>query len=153
MRGTPPRQFGGTYPLLNILAESGVFVIDNFQRRSFHMKRNLDLVRSILLLVEEAESYLEIIDLFKARDRIKGCEFSNSEIIYHVELLIAHGFIDGKLRRDMNGDVMDGCIDGLTWDRDDFRSRSLMLEEALGDLLKSCSNWRVNETKRSAQCK
>lgn len=84
------------------------------------MKRNLDLVRSILLIVEEAEGHLEIKDLFKARDRIKGCEFTDGEIIYHVELLIAHGFIDGKLTRDLSGEIIEGCINGLTWDGADF---------------------------------
>ena len=59
------------------------------------MKRNLDLVRNILLQVEKSENYLELTDLFEARDKIKDCEFTNNEIIYHVELLIAHGFIDG----------------------------------------------------------
>ena len=80
------------------------------------MKRNLDLVRNILLQVEKSEDYLELTDLFEARDRIKDCEFTNNEIIYHVELLIAHGFIDGKLKRDMNGYVIDSCINGLTWE-------------------------------------
>lgn len=117
------------------------------------MKRNLDLVRNILLQVEEAENHLELTDLFEARDRIKDCEFTNSEIINHVELLIAHGFIDGKLKRDMNGYVIDSCIYGLTWDGDDFHSRPLMIEKALGDLIKSCSKWRINEPKRSSQCK
>lgn len=84
------------------------------------MKRNLDLVRNILLQVEKSEDYLELTDLFEARDKIKDCEFTNNEIIYHVELLIAHGFIDGKLKRDMNGYVIDSCINGLTWDGADF---------------------------------
>ena len=48
------------------------------------MKRNLDLVRNILLQVEKSEDYLELTDLFEARDRIKDCEFTNNEIIYHV---------------------------------------------------------------------
>lgn len=117
------------------------------------MKRNLDLVRSILLKVEKSEDYLELTDLFEARGRIKGCEFTNTEIIYHVELLIAHGFIDGKLKRDMNGYVIDSCICGLTWDGTDIHSRSLKIEEVLGDLLKSCSKWRINESKRSSLCK
>ena len=37
------------------------------------MKRNLDLVRNILLQVEKSEDYLELTDLFEASDRIKDC--------------------------------------------------------------------------------
>lgn len=117
------------------------------------MKRNLDLVRSILLKVEKSEDYFELTDLFEARGKIKGCDFTNTEIIYHVELLIAHGFIDGKLTRDLSGEIIDSCINGLTWDGDDIHSRSLRIEEALGDLLKSCSKWRINESERSSLCK
>lgn len=84
------------------------------------MKRNLDIVRSILLQVEKADSYITINDLFVARDSEKDCKYTDSEIIYHVELLLAYGFIDGNLRRDMNGDIVDNCINGLTWDGADF---------------------------------
>lgn len=84
------------------------------------MKRNLDIVRDILLQVEQAEDYLTINDLFDVRDKRKGCNYTDNEIIYHVELLFAHGFIDGCIRRDMNGDITDNSIDGLTWDGADF---------------------------------
>lgn len=84
------------------------------------MKRNLDLVRCILLQVEKAEDYLTFEDLYATRDSQKNCEYTNNEIDYHVELLIAHKAIDGRLKRDMNGNIMDGCIYGLTWEGADF---------------------------------
>ena len=77
------------------------------------MKRNLDLVRSILLKVEKSEDYLELTDLFEARGKIKGCDFTNTEIIYHVELLIFQGFIDGKLTRDLSGIIKPRRVKGL----------------------------------------
>ena len=84
------------------------------------MKRNLDIVRDILLQVEKADGYLTINDLFDARDNQKNCNYTDNEIIYHVELLFAYGFIDGNIRRDMNGDIIDNSIDGLTWDGADY---------------------------------
>ena len=84
------------------------------------MKRNLDIVRDVLLQVEKADGYLTINDLFVARDNQKGCNYTDNEIVYHVELLFAHGFLDGNIRRDMNGDITDNSIDGLTWDGADY---------------------------------
>ena len=84
------------------------------------MKRNMDLVRCILLQVEEAENYIDIEHLFKKRDEVKGCEYTDQEIIYHVELLITHNFLDGDIRRDINKTITDSTIRGLTWEGQDF---------------------------------
>ncbi len=84
------------------------------------MKRNLDIVRCILLQVEKSEDHLTINNLLDARDETKDCDYTDNEIIYHVELLLAHGFIDGYIKRDMSGDVIDDCINGVTWDGADF---------------------------------
>lgn len=84
------------------------------------MKRNLDLLRCILLQVEKAEDYLTFEDLYATRDSQKNCEYTNNEIDYHVELLFAHKCIDGRLKRDMNRDIIEGCIYGLTWEGADF---------------------------------
>ena len=84
------------------------------------MKRDLDIVRDILLQVEKSDGYLTINDLFDIRDKQKDCKYTDKEIVYHVELLFAQGFIDGDIRRDMNGDITDSSIDGLTWDGADY---------------------------------
>ena len=84
------------------------------------MKRDLDIVREILLQVEKSDGYLTINDLFDIRDKQKDCKYTDKEIVYHVELLFAQGFIDGNIRRDMNGDITDSSIDGLTWDGADY---------------------------------
>ena len=84
------------------------------------MKRDLDIVRDILLQVEKSDGYLTINDLFDIRDKQEGCKYTDNEIVYHVELLFAQGFIDGNIRRDMNGDITDSSIDGLTWDGADY---------------------------------
>ena len=84
------------------------------------MKRNMDLVRCILLQVEEAENYIDIEHLFKKRDEVKDCEYTDQEIIYHVELLITHNFLDGDIRRDINKTITDSTIRGLTWEGQDF---------------------------------
>ncbi len=84
------------------------------------MERDLDIVRDILLQVEKSDGYLTINDLFDIRDKQKDCKYTDKEIVYHVELLFAQGFIDGNIRRDMNGDITDSSIDGLTWDGADY---------------------------------
>lgn len=48
------------------------------------MKRNLDIVRDILLQVEKAEGYLTINELFDTRDNQKSCDYTDNEIVYHI---------------------------------------------------------------------
>ena len=84
------------------------------------MKRNMDIVRSILLQVESATDYISIEYLLKQRDSVKDCKWTDEEIIYHVELLLAHEFLDGQIMRDINGTITDSAIKGITWAGQDF---------------------------------
>ena len=77
------------------------------------MKRDMDLVRSILLQVEDADGGCESGQLeFMGR--------SQAEVYYHIELMQQRGLIDATLRRDWNGGVVYASISGLTWDGQDF---------------------------------
>ena len=77
------------------------------------MKRDMDLVRDILLKVEEAERALPVGAFYDLRA-------SKDVVDYHLELLIAHGFLDGTLHGSWGSRVVGGEIDGLTWDGQDF---------------------------------
>lgn len=77
------------------------------------MKRDLDLVRSILLKVESAENEIELMEL---QDEVH----TTSVVVYHLGLLEACRLIDAKFFRDMNGKVIDATVFGLTWDGQDY---------------------------------
>ena len=53
------------------------------------MKRDMDLIRLILLEIENSEPY-EIL-------RLDLCGYEDSEVNYHLELLISHGLVAGKM--------------------------------------------------------
>ena len=76
------------------------------------MKRDMELVRSILKAVESASDIMDDGDFAGLGDF--------RAVSYHVELLIAHGLIDGKVKRDFNHDVTDMTVLGLTWDGQDY---------------------------------
>ena len=77
------------------------------------MKRNMDLIREILLAIEEQHEYGPIYGL-----TIPG--HSINEIAYHCQLLYEHGFIDSY--DDLSGDeeVQDIAVGGLTWEGADY---------------------------------
>lgn len=77
------------------------------------MKRDMDLVKRILEIVEDADA---AVDLLNAAIEDK----SSNEIGYHAELLIEHGFLDGKVQKAWGGDYVSTSIKGLTWDGQDF---------------------------------
>lgn len=77
------------------------------------MKRDMDLIRSVLQRVEAADRSLSLPDL----------EFEGktvNEVGYHVELLVHQGFIDGSIKRAWGGDCVAIHVAGLTWDGADF---------------------------------
>ena len=77
------------------------------------MKRDMDLVRRILLETEKAESS------FNAEQLV--CDaYSFDEICYHVELMQAHGLIDAMIRKDWGGSAVICRIEALTWDGCDY---------------------------------
>ena len=71
------------------------------------MKRDLDLVRSILMYVENADSEVDADDMAMERWPIET-------VAYHVRLMAHHGLLDvSQDVRDMNGGI---TIAGITWD-------------------------------------
>lgn len=77
------------------------------------MKRDLELVRRILLRVEEADGPLCLDDLASGK-------YPEEVVAYHVGLMAARGLIDAEVSREWDGSFVDATIDGLTWDGQDF---------------------------------
>ncbi len=77
------------------------------------MKRNMELVRDILIQIEEDKSKGGFS--FVAEE---GGKFSNDEIEYHLELMINAGLIDGNVIHTFDGAIID--ITSLTWQGHDF---------------------------------
>lgn len=78
------------------------------------MKRDLDLVRSILIYVEKAEGEVDAEDLVTD-------DWPFEIVAYHVRLMAHHGLVDlSDDVRDMNGETLSLAVSGLTWDGQDY---------------------------------
>lgn len=76
------------------------------------MRRDLDLVRSLLLAAEESDGAFDALRM--------PCKFTEEEIAFHVELMTAHGLIEAKVERGFGGMPTQADIDGLTWEGFDY---------------------------------
>lgn len=78
------------------------------------MKRDLDLVRSILMYVENADDEVDADDMATERWPIET-------VAYHVRLMAHHGLLDvSQDVRDMNGGTIELTVAGITWDGQDY---------------------------------
>lgn len=77
------------------------------------MKRDMDLVRSILLEVEAAQRPLRIAEL-----QTDG--HSLPEVVYHVEIMRERGLIDASIVRGKGNVLLRAEVSGLTWDGQDY---------------------------------
>ena len=72
------------------------------------MRRDMDLVRTILAQVEMADGPIDAGQL--------TCEgFSDQELMWHIDLMAAHGLLDAAVKKAW-GDRVSATIDGLTWE-------------------------------------
>jgi hypothetical protein len=76
------------------------------------MKRNFDLVRSLLLYVEQSPPGQPITGLTQEN-------YETEVISEHMKLLIEEGFLDGRSGRYANGRIH-YFVQGLTWKGHDF---------------------------------
>lgn len=81
------------------------------------MKRDMDLVRKFLIVVEDAKEPLRFGD-FRDSPGAKG--FSEDEILYHLRLMQAHGLLDAVIEESDDGMCVACLVYGLTWDGQDF---------------------------------
>lgn len=77
------------------------------------MKRDMDLVRLILITIENAEGPVDA--------RTLACDaYSFSDISFHAELLRAHGLIEADVQKAWGG-VPSSCrLSALTWEGYDY---------------------------------
>lgn len=74
------------------------------------MKRDLDLVRSILIYVENADCEVDADDMAAERWPIET-------VAYHARLMEHHGLFDvSQAARDMNGNTIELIVAGITRD-------------------------------------
>lgn len=77
------------------------------------MKRDMDLVRHVLMTVERAESEVQIDGL------VVDGKWHLAMVAYHVELMSAQGLVDAQVYH--AGDaVVGGAVTALTWDGADY---------------------------------
>lgn len=76
------------------------------------MKRDMELVRQILITVGDAEGPVDI-------ERFVDARFSMELIAYHVSLMEAHGLVDAEILY-ADDRAYRGVIGGLTWEGADF---------------------------------
>lgn len=77
------------------------------------MQRNLDLVREILILSEDAEEEISALCLSPAK-------WTKQQIAFHVELMQAYGLLRARTTRNASGEAIQCDILGLTWDGYDY---------------------------------
>lgn len=77
------------------------------------MRRDMDLVRSILMQAEEADGPLDIGD-------IEPRGHTAEEVAYHVELMQQHGLVAATVKRAFGGTTLLCRVDALTWEGQDL---------------------------------
>ena len=73
------------------------------------MKRNMELVRELLLRVEADEGFGSLVS-----------KYSQEEIVGHVEILLDAKLLEGKVYHDLSGDPGSAYIQRLTWAGHEF---------------------------------
>lgn len=77
------------------------------------MRRDMDLVRSILLQAESAGCPLSL-------GQISHEGHTDEETVFHIRLMEGHGLIDARVQTAWGGEVIMCEIESLTWDGLDF---------------------------------
>jgi len=77
------------------------------------MRRDLDLIRDMLLAAENAEGEFSGTELL-------GGSLEPDALGFHVELAASHGLVKAKVERSGSGHVVSIWIKGLTWEGYDY---------------------------------
>jgi hypothetical protein len=72
------------------------------------MKRDMDLVRLILMQMEDDEAPADM------------STYSEDQILYHCGLVIQAGLVEGKVVEDNQGNIRGAAMQRLTWAGHDF---------------------------------
>ena len=83
------------------------------------MERSMDIVRDILLAIEKQhKSPSDILQRIQVKD------YSEGEIIYHLELMIGAGLVIGKIKHVLGPGLPHYTIHRLTWEGHEFLDSS-----------------------------
>ena len=98
------------------------------------MKRDMDLVRLVLIQVEEGEAPEEM------------SRYSEEQILYHCGLTIEAGLVEGEVVHGHNGQIVGAAMIKLTWAGHDFldaaRSESIW-SKAKEKILSAGGGWTL----------
>ena len=116
------------------------------------MKRNMDLIRLILLEIEEQAAF--------PIDRLTIDGYTMKEVAYHCRLLHQHGFVDDYREEYGDDELVDFGVGELTWEgheyldtvRDDSfwsKTKQLLLDKGIPltlETVKAATNTLIAET-------
>lgn len=77
------------------------------------MQRDLDLVRLILMRVEEAGGPLALHDF-------SSDAYTDTVVVYHLRLMENRGLIDASFTTEWSGIVVKATVSSLTWEGADY---------------------------------
>lgn len=78
------------------------------------MKRDVDLIRQIILQAEQANEKINVGAKFK----VKG--YDDILVAKHIELLVEAGLLKARLTRTDTDGVVEAYVERLTWDGHEF---------------------------------
>lgn len=81
------------------------------------MKRDMELVREILIQTEESGAE-EVLMGDKMAEEVGG--FSHEEVNYHIGIMVEGGLLDASITRSSTGMVVGTTIRRLTWEGHEF---------------------------------
>lgn len=112
------------------------------------MKRDMDLVRSILMQVELADGPLDSA-------KITHDGHSDQELLWHIDLLANHDLIDARVQRAYGSERIGAVIDGLTWDGLDMLDsmRSAVVWQRAKDAVKGSVGSTTLDVFKTVCCK
>ncbi|WP_038162503.1 DUF2513 domain-containing protein [Verrucomicrobium sp. BvORR106] len=102
------------------------------------MKRDLDLIRLLLLLEETGET----------PEAMSG--YTEDQVLYHVELAIEAGLLQGAVVHDESGRVIGATTEKLTWEGHDFLDAArneTVWKEVQGKVSKAGGAWTFEVVK------
>lgn len=111
------------------------------------MKRDMDLVREILILVSESSDSVDF-DVF-VNER-----YDRNFVIYTIEIMKEAGLINANVIKAYGGDYISATINSLTWAGNDFLDNiknNKVWEEVKKTLAKTCKSASINVVKKLAE--
>jgi hypothetical protein len=93
------------------------------------VKRDIELVRAVLLKVEGFDSPLgSTLHVYPSEPELEIDGYDGDQVAYHLNLLIDAGFVEGA--RTVDNQFL---IEGLTWNGQEFLARAAGIETKLGN--------------------